>query len=347
MYPTIEIQIMNVLEESGNKMAAEKSRNILVTGGAGFIGSALVAVLLGNKNYRVIVADHLPGADSFGSLERFSSFKNFEFIGIDLLDSKKLTDVVKRCDIVFHLAANVDVRKGYLNTEVDFLNNIVATRNLLECMRTSNSCKKIVFTSSSVVYGEPTIIPTPETYGPLKPISIYGASKLACEALVSGYVGTFGIEAVIFRLANVLGPSSGHGVIFDFLDKLRRSEGKTLEILGDGNQNKSYLYIDDCINALIFALNQFDSGLEIFNVGSDDQVDTNTIAKIIIDELGLSPKIKYSSESNDGRGWIGDVKNMLLSTDKLKKIGWKINYSSKDTVSLTVKNIIHHERDME
>lgn len=326
-------------------MVAKKSGNILITGGAGFIGSALVAFLL-SKNCRVIVADHLAD-DNLKSLERFFSFKNFEFIGFDLLDSKKLTDAVEECDTVFHLAANVDVRKGHLNTELDFLNNIVATRNLLESMRTSDTCKKIVFTSSSVVYGEPNVIPTPETYGPLKPISIYGASKLACEALVSGYVGTFGIDAVIFRLANVVGPSSGHGVIFDFLDKLKRSEGKELEILGDGNQNKSYLYIDDCINALTIGLHQFDSRLEIFNVGSDDQVDTNTIAQIIIDELGLNPKIKYLSESNDGRGWIGDVKNMLLSTDKLKQIGWRINYSSKDTVSRTVKNMIHHERDIE
>jgi UDP-glucose 4-epimerase len=323
------------------RMVAKKSQNILVTGGAGFIGSALVAFLL-SKNYRVTVADH-SSADNLKSLERFFSFKNFEYIGFNLLDSKKLTDIVNGRDIVFHLAANVDVRKGHLNTELDFPNNVVATRNLLESMRTSDTCKKIVFTSSSVVYGEPTVIPTPETYGPLKPISIYGASKLACEALVSGYVGTFGIDAVIFRLANVVGPSSGHGVIFDFLDKLRKSEGKKLEILGDGNQNKSYLYIDDCINALTIGLHQFDSGLEIFNVGSDDQVDTNTIAQIIIDELGFQPEITYSSQLKDGRGWIGDVKNMLLSTDKLKKIGWRINYSSKDTVSLTIKKIVDND----
>ena len=145
---------------------------------------------------------------------------------------------------------------------------------------------------------------------------------------------------MIFRLANVVGPRSGHGVIFDFFRKLNDSNGKYLEILGDGKQKKSYLYIDDCINALMLGLNEFGSRLEIFNVGSDDQVDTNTIAQIIIDELGLHPEIKHSLDLKDGRGWIGDIKNMLLSTDKLKKIGWKINYSSKETVSVTVKNII-------
>ena len=208
-------------------------------------------------------------------------------------------------------------------------------------MRMSEICKKIIFTSTSAIYGEASLIPTPEDYGPLKPISMYGASKLACEALISGYAGTFGIEAVIFRLANVVGPSSTHGVIFDFFTKLAHSDGKYLEILGDGTQKKSYLYIDDCIDALAnIGFRRFDSKLEIFNVGSDDQIDTNSIARIIIEELGLQTEIRYPSQQNDGRGWIGDIKNMLLSTDKLKKTGWRNNHSSKDSVSLTAKNII-------
>jgi UDP-glucose 4-epimerase len=201
--------------------------------------------------------------------------------------------------------------------------------------------KKIIYTSTSAIYGEPLTIPTPEDYRPLKPISMYGASKLACKALISGYAGMFGIEAVIFRLANVVGPSSRHGVIFDFHRKLKQSNGKYLEILGDGTQRKSYLYIDDCINALDdTGFKRFDSGTEIFNVGSDDQIDTNSIAQIIIAQLGLLTEIRYATEINDGRGWIGDVKNMLLSTEKLKKIGWRINHSSKDSVSLTIEKII-------
>jgi len=324
-------------------MTIEGSKNILVTGGAGFIGSALVPLLL-SKNYRVTVVDHL-STSRLQNLNPFFTLEKFKFIQLDLLDYRKLTEVVKECDIVFHLAANVDVRKGRLNTEVDFLNNIVATRNVLESMRISDRCKKIIFTSSSVVYGESAVIPTPESYGPLKPISLYGASKLACEALISGYVGTFGIQSVIFRLANIVGSSIGHGVIFDFFRKLKQSDGKYLEILGDGNQKKSYLYIEDCVNALAFGLNQLGSGLEILNVGSDDQIDTNTVAQIIITELGLHPEITHTSELKDGRGWIGDIKNMLLSTDKLKKIGWQINHSSKDTVSVTVKKIIEHNQN--
>lgn len=319
----------------------ESVKDILVTGGAGFIGSSLVPVLL-DKGYSLIVIDHL----STGKKENITPFysnTNFKFVELDLLDVSKLKQVVNECDLIYHLAANVEVRKGELDTEIDFLNNIVATRNLLESMRTSDKCKKIIFTSSSVVYGEPITIPTPEVYGPLNPISLYGASKLACEALISGYVGMFGINAIIFRLANIVGPSSGHGVIFDLIKKLKKPNNEYLEILGDGTQKKSYLYIDDCIDALLLGLYELTSGMKIFNVGSEDQVDTNTIARIILDELGVNREIKYVTKEKDGRGWLGDIKNMLLSTDKIKKIGWKINYSSKKSVSLTVKKIIEQD----
>ena len=324
-------------------MTLGELQNILVTGGAGFVGTALIPVLL-DKNYRVMVIDHL-NTSKLKSLERFFPLDNFEFIKLDLLDENKLKEIVKENDLIFHLAANVDVRKGHLNTNVDFLNNIVATRNVLEAMRASDRCKKIIFTSSSVVYGEALQIPTPEIHGPLTPISLYGASKLACEALISGYTGSFGINAVIFRLANIIGPTIEHGVIFDFFNKLKQSKGNHLQILGDGNQTKSYLYIDDCINALLIGMRKFSSALEIFNVGSDDQINTNTIAKIIIDELRLNPEIIHLNDSNNGRGWTGDVKYMLLSTEKLKKIGWKINYSSEEAVRLTARNIASHGYD--
>ena len=229
-------------------MTSRGLHNILVTGGAGFIGTSLIPVLL-SRGYHVTVADHL-SVGKRQNLASFFSHDNFEFIEFDLLDGNKLKQAVNKCQLIFHLAGNSIVQTGYRNSEVDFLNNIVATRNVLENMRTSDFCKKIIFTSTSAIYGEPLTIPTPEDYGPLKPISMYGASKLACEALISGYAGMFGIEAVIFRLANVVGPSSRHGVIFDFFRKLEQSEGKYLEILGDGTQSKSYLYIDDCIDAI-------------------------------------------------------------------------------------------------
>jgi UDP-glucose 4-epimerase len=163
-----------------------------VTGGTGFIGSCLIPLLV-DMGYRVTVVDHLSTGKKW-NVEPFVSVENFQFMQIDLLDINKLKQVVKENDIIYHLAANVEVRKGEFDTEVDFLNNVIATRNVLESMRTSRKCKKIIFTSSSVVYGEPVTIATPEDYAPLKPISLYGASKLACEALNSGYVGMFGID---------------------------------------------------------------------------------------------------------------------------------------------------------
>ena len=319
-------------------MPVTNLEEILVTGGAGFIGSSLIPVLL-DKGYRVTVLDHLSKGNE-QKINQFLSFSNCKFIQTDLLDQSNLRQVINNCDLIFHLAANVEVRQGQFDTATDFQNNIVATRNLLEHMRTSERCKKIIFTSSSVVYGEAQTIPTPEDYGPLKPISLYGASKLAGEALISGYVGMFGIDAVIFRLANIVGPTSTHGVVPDFLAKLSQTGNEYLEVLGDGNQKKSYLYIDDCINALMLGLDQISSGLEIFNVGSDDQIDTNTVARTIIDALGLQKKIRYVTEQRDGRGWLGDVKNMLLSTERLKRTGWKITYTSNDSISQTVRKVI-------
>jgi UDP-glucose 4-epimerase len=317
----------------------DNARNILVTGGAGFIGSSLVAPLL-KKGHKVTVVDNL----STGRKENLSPFfssDRFQFIKMDLLEIDKLIEVVKESDLIFHLAANVQVRLGEANTDVDFLNNVVGTRNVLECMRNSSRCKKMIFSSSSVIYGEPAITPTPENYGPLKPISLYGASKLACEALISGYVSVFGLSSVIYRLANIIGPTSGHGVIPDFIEKLSVSNGKFLDILGDGTQNKSYLYIDDLIEALIKALDPFEDTLGIFNVASDDQINVSSIAQIIIQELGLeNPQVKYVSKQADGRGWTGDVKNMLLSTEKLKGQGWKIRYTSSEAVRSTVRKII-------
>jgi len=320
-------------------MNATRLHRILVTGGAGFIGSNLITALL-NRGYHVTVADHL-SVGKKQNIDLFLSHDNFDFIELDLLDRNILKEVAKKCELVFHLSGNSIVKTGYHNSEIDFFNNIVATRNLLESMRTSENCKKIVFTSTSAIYGEAQIIPTPEDYGPLKPISMYGSSKLACESLISGYAGTFGIEAVIFRLANVVGPSSKHGVIFDFFNKLAQSDGKYLEILGNGTQKKSYLYIDDCIDALVnIGIRRFESNFEIFNVGSDDQIDTNSIAQTIIAEMGLRTEIRYASQQTDGRGWIGDVKNMLLSTEKIKKMGWNTNYTSKESISHTTKKMI-------
>lgn len=355
MIPILLKEIYSAAQKDFDKKdmpIADKRGNlprIIITGGAGFIGSALVSRLL-REGYAVTVVDNLSTGKK-ESLIGSAKDDKLEFIELDLADSStrttnKLIQAVNQCDIIFHLAANADVRMGHINTDIDFSNNIIGTRNLLECIRRGISCrktKKIIFTSSSTVYGDALTHPTSENYAPLKPISIYGASKLACEALISGYVGNFsGLTGVIFRLANIVGPTARRGVVFDMVKKLRYSKGKDLEILGDGRQSKSYLYIDDCIEALMYGLRQFSSPLELFNVASQDQISVYSVIEIIANELGIaSPPLNYITSAQDGRrGWPGDVTNMLLSIDKLKALGWSARYSSKDAISVTVRKMI-------
>jgi UDP-glucose 4-epimerase len=297
---------------------------ILVTGGAGFIGSHLVDRLV--EMDRVIVLDNL----SSGKREFLN--KEAEFFLVDLAKDD-LSDYLKKADEVWHLAANPDVRIGFEKPEEIYRNNILATFRLLEAMR-KFGVNKIIFTSTSTVYGEAKIIPTPEEYPP-HPISIYGASKLACEALIESYCHTFGITAYIYRFANVIGKRSTHGVIYDFIRKLK-SNPNELEILGNGEQNKSYIYIDDCINAMFTGLKANES-INIFNIGSEDQIKVKRIAEIVCEEMKLNPVFKFTGGD---RGWIGDVPVMLLSIEKLKKLGWKPKYRSEEAVRRAVRDLL-------
>ncbi len=308
----------------------------LVTGGAGFIGSHLIDALL-KKDYDVACIDNF----SSGKMEFIEhNLDKIELIKGDLLNRDDIKKALKSVDIVFHLAANPDVRLGVENTKIHFEQNILATYNLLEEMRLAG-VKKIVFTSSSTVYGEAEKIPTPEDYGPLIPISLYGASKLAAEALITAYCHTFDMEAKIYRFANVVGPRSTHGVIYDFIHKLLRDKTK-LEILGDGSQKKSYLYIDDCIDAMFFGL-QSSKQVDIFNIGSEDWVNVKRIAEIVSEEMKLQPEFIFTG-GIDGRGWKGDVKIMKLDITKLKNMGWKPRYNSEEAVRMTAKWMIEKLR---
>jgi len=308
----------------------------LVTGGAGFIGSHLIDALL-KKDYDVACIDNF----SSGKMEFIEhNLDKIELIKGDLLNRDDIKKALKNVDIVFHLAANPDVRLGVENTKIHFEQNILATYNLLEEMRLAG-VKKIVFTSSSTVYGEAEKIPTPEDYGPLIPISLYGASKLAAEALITAYCHTFDMEAKIYRFANVVGPRSTHGVIYDFIHKLLRDKTK-LEILGDGSQKKSYLYIDDCIDAMFFGL-QSSKQVDIFNIGSEDWVNVKRIAEIVSEEMKLQPEFIFTG-GIDGRGWKGDVKIMKLDITKLKNMGWKPCYNSEEAVRMTAKWMIEKLR---
>jgi len=223
-----------------------------------------------------------------------------------------------------------------VNTKVYFDQNITATYNLLEAMR-KNKVPSIAFTSTSTVYGEASVIPTPEEYGPLIPISLYGASKLACEALITSYCHTFDMNSWIFRFANIIGARSTHGIIFDFINKLKNNP-EQLEILGDGRQEKSYLHVSECVNAILFAVENCSNSVNIFNVGSDDTINPTRIGEIIVEEMGLEG-VEFTYTGGI-RGWKGDVPRMLLGIEKLKEAGWCSKYSSERSVRETVRALV-------
>jgi len=313
----------------------ENSR-ILVTGGAGFIRSHLVKYLVKKNNFVYIF-------DNFSSKDNLKDFKS-DHLQIIKGDCSSLSDLQKipsELDMVFHLAADPEVRLTKTNPQSIFRNNIQATYNLLEWFRDSLA-HTIVFTSSSTVYGEANIIPTPESY-PCFPISLYGASKLTCESLLSAYCHTYKKKGVTIRLANVVGASSGHGIIFDMVTKLKNNPNE-IEILGDGNQKKSYLYIDDCISGILKAVDSIDSTYNVYNLGSDSQITVKEIVDLILSEHGLlTVKKRFTGGVDGGRGWMGDVKNMMLDIKKINRNGWTHQLNSEEAIRKTVRDIIRNK----
>ncbi len=307
---------------------------VTVTGGAGFIGSHLVDRLISQGN-EVIVIDNL-SSGKMGFIREHIKNPNFKFIRLNLLEAEKLTKAIHDSEVMYHLAANPDVRLGAENTRLHLEQNIIATYNVLEAMR-KNKQQSIVFTSTSTVYGEALVIPTPEDYGPLIPISLYGASKLACEALITSYCGSFDMKSWIFRFANIVGERSTHGIIVDFIDKLNNNPN-SLEILGDGQQRKSYLHVSDCVDAILFAVEKSNEMANIFNIGSGDAITSKEIGEIVVSEMGL--KDVTFTYTGGKRGWVGDVPRMLLSTEKLQKLGWKPVHDSKSSVVEAVRNTL-------
>ncbi|HOA67622.1 MAG TPA: NAD-dependent epimerase/dehydratase family protein [Methanosarcina thermophila] len=307
---------------------------ILVTGGAGFIGSHLVDRLI-EKGNKVTVFDNI-SSGKLQFIEHHLENPDFTLIKGDLLDQEAIESACRDIDIVCHVAANPDVRLGATDTRAHLEQNILATYNLLEAMR-KNSVKEIAFTSTSTVYGEASIMPTPEDYGPLIPISLYGASKLACEALITSYSHTFDMRAWIFRFANIVGPRSTHGITIDFIKKLEKNPN-VLEVLGDGKQEKSYLHVSECVDAIIFLIEKSREKVNIFNIGSEDTISATEIGKIVIEEMGLSDvKFVYTGGS---RGWKGDVPKMRLGIEKMKALGWKPVYSSERSVRETARALL-------
>lgn len=316
-------------------------RKALITGGAGFIGSHIVDHLM-IKGWNLVVLDNL-SSGSLKNIRKWLQNEQFKFIKGDLKNATDTQEAVKDVELVFHLAANPEVRVGETAPSVHFEDNLVATFNLLEAMRKSKMAKTLILASTSTIYGEASVTPTPEEYGPLVPISLYGASKLGCEALACSYAYTFGVHTLILRLANVVGERSAHGVIPDFIKKLQTNP-KRLVILGDGTQTKSYLHIDDCINAILHLTARFlesEKRVDIYNVGAFDQIGVKRIAEIVTKQMRLqNVKFTFTGGVDGGRGWLGDVKLMHLSIEKLHEAGWKPRYNSEQAIQLAAKTLL-------
>lgn len=308
--------------------------NYFVTGGAGFIGSHLVDRLVSEGN-TVTVYDNLVSGKK-KDIQHLIGKPNFHFIEADLLDFEKLKESMKGHDIVWHLGANTDIPTGNKVTDLDLNNCTIATRNVLEAMR-DHKINKLLFSSSACVYGDAPLIPLSETYGPLLPINLYGAGKLACEGLISSYCHLFGIQAWIFRFGNVVGGHMGHGVIYDFIHKLKKNP-KELEILGDGNQEKNFFLVEDCIEGMTWAFKNTNFQYDVFNLGCKHSIKVSEIGKIVIEEMGLkNVKIRYTGGI---RGWPGDAPYVLFNTEKMKKLGWEAKHTSGEAVRIAARRLI-------
>jgi UDP-glucose 4-epimerase len=303
----------------------------LVRGGAGFIGSHLVDALLARGD-EVVVYDNLSnGKPAF--LSRHATDPRYRFVQADVLDAADLAPAMKGAQTVWHVAADPDVRTSGLRAEVHVQQNVVATLRVLEAMRIAG-VRRIAFTSTSTVYGEARVIPTPEDYAPLEPISLYGASKLGSESLISAYCSTFDLQGVSFRFANVVGPRSTHGVTFDFYHKLK-ADPKRLEILGDGRQRKSYVHVDDTVSGMLHAVDRFPSRYDVYNLGSDDAMDVLELARVATEAWGLhGVELRATGPAGSG-GWKGDVLRMGLSNEKIKKLGWRPKHTSAGAIRAT------------
>ncbi|MFC1904350.1 NAD-dependent epimerase/dehydratase family protein [Chloroflexota bacterium] len=305
-----------------------------VTGGAGFIGCHLVDRLM-DEGSIVTVYDNLASGRREW-IEHHLEKQGFCFLHADLLDFETLSAAMKGHEIVWHLGSNTDIPSGNRITDLDLKNCTIATRNVLEAMR-QNDIDKIIFASSACVYGDAPPLALSETFGPLLPVSLYGAGKLACEGLITAYSHLFGIKSWIFRFANVVGVRMGHGVIFDFIQKLRGNP-KELEILGDGNQEKPFFLVEDCIEGMLCAFHNSNNQYDVFNLGCTSITTITTVAKIVTEEMGLNDvKFKYTGGK---RGWLGDVPIVHFNVEKIAKLGWKAGHTSDEAVREATRRLL-------
>ena len=302
----------------------------LVTGGAGFIGSHLVDRLLQVGHYVRVIDNFSTGQRNF--LVEAQTNDQFELIEGDLIDERQIETAMRDVDFVWHLAANADVRFGTDQPRRDLEQNTIATSNVLEAMR-KNEVRGIAFSSTGSIYGEASVIPTPEDCPMPVQTSLYGASKLACEGMISAYCEGFDMQAWIFRFVSILGERYTHGHIFDFYRRLL-NDPDHLHILGNGKQRKSYLYIHDCLNAMFNAVEVAPDAVNVLNLGTDEYVEVNDSVDLITDHLGLTPERSYAGGE---RGWIGDSPFIFLKCDRMRSLGWQPGHSIRDGILKTLK----------
>jgi UDP-glucose 4-epimerase len=303
---------------------------VLVTGAAGFIGSHMVDRLL-SAGHSVVGFDNMStGQRRF--LESARTHAQFSFQQVDLLDRQNLSQAMVGAELVVHLAANADVRFGIEQPRKDLDQNTIATWNVLEAMR-ERGCKRIVFSSTGSVYGEPEIFPTPETCPFPVQTSLYGASKVAAESLIQAYCEGFGLQGYIFRFVSILGERYSHGHVIDFYRQLSEHPER-LHVLGNGHQRKSYLYVQDCIDAILIAIDRAEGKVNIFNLGTDEYCEVNDSIGWICEHLGLHPKLTYSGGE---RGWVGDSPFILLDCSRIRALGWRPRLTIKQAIGATIK----------
>jgi UDP-glucose 4-epimerase len=313
---------------------------ILITGGAGFIGSHLCDELI-EQSHSVIAVDNL----ILGREENIAHLlvhPNFKFIKGDILDTEFFDTVFaeNKIDIVFHMAANSDIRKGGQNPLVDYQLTFMTTFNVLQCMKKYN-VKQLIFASTSAIYGETTDLLS-EDYGPLLPVSNYGANKLASEAYISAFSANYDIQTWITRFPNVVGERFTHGVIYDFVKKLKINP-KKLEVLGNGEQYKPYMYVKDLVSGIIYVWKNSRERLNIYNLGVESRTKVKEIAQMVIEELKSDANIVYTGGD---RGWIGDVPEFKYDLSKIHKLGWYAQYASDEAVRISVKKAIEYENNL-
>lgn len=306
----------------------------LVTGGAGFIGSHIVDHVLKN-GHSVVVYDNFSTGKKLFIKHNLKNI-NFRLVTGDVLDTKKLTKAMTNVDFVFHFAAHADVKEGFVNHDIDHVQNLEATRSVLEAMR-KNDVKKIAFASTSSVYGDATIHPTPENY-PFEPTSLYGASKASAECYINSYASYYDWNVYIFRFASLIGERYSHGIIFDILKKIKNGT-KILQLFSDGTPRKSSVYIDDAIRAIFSVINKSKKKINIFNIGQDDILTVNEIVETILNVAKIKIDKKYKGGN---RGWKGDNNFVHLNSKKLQSLGWKARYSFKDGIRKTVEYLQHN-----